>query len=57
MCRIYSYRFTNYSFDNNLFEISIDMDMGLTSQCIVFWTIVEREINTLIPPHLKNLLK
>lgn len=33
------------------------MDMSVSSQCIGFWTIVEREINTGIPCHLKNLLR
>lgn len=33
------------------------MDMGVTNQCIGFWSIVEREIQTVIPAHLKNLLR
>lgn len=33
------------------------MDMSITEQCLAFWTIAEGEVNTLIPAHLKNLLR
>lgn len=33
------------------------MDMGVTSRCTDFWTIVEREVKTVIPSHLKNYLE
>lgn len=31
--------------------------MSVTDECVVFWSIVEREIHTRVPCHLKNLLR
>lgn len=40
-----------------LFKYFLQMDMSVTDECVVFWSIVEREIHTLVPCHLKNLLR